>query len=120
MATNRIFSILFLFFVFSSNIFAENTEIPTIKAFIEDDKGQFNGYLYGLESGLEWANEHYYRKYNIELFCKPSSISLPASKLRDMVNKSINSKPGFFKKYENEALIGLALRSAYLQEFPCE
>jgi len=37
-----------------------------------------------------------------------------------MINKTIESKPGFFEKYENEPLLGLALRNGYIESFPCQ
>ena len=37
-----------------------------------------------------------------------------------MIDKTIKSKPGFFEKYENEPLLGLALRNGYIESFPCQ
>ena len=39
--------------------------------------------------------------------------------ISQIINKTINSKPGFFKEYENEHLIGLALRNGFIETFPC-
>ena len=74
---------------------------PTIKEYMSDDTGMYDSYIYGLESGLEWASEYYYRKHKVELYCKPGNIELPASELRNIINKTISSKSGFFKDYEN-------------------
>ena len=115
------FLFLFLFILSITTVSpAEDSKPPSVKEFLDDEDGHYDGYVYGLESGLEWASEYYYRKHNIELFCKPSDIELPASRLREMIIKSINTKLGFFKKYEHEPLIGLALRNSYMEEFPCE
>ena len=93
--------------------------IPTIKEYI-DNPESYDSYVFGLESGLEWASEYYYRKHNIQLYCKPGNVQLPAEMLREMIAKTISTKPGFFKKYENEQLLGLALRNGYMQAFPCQ
>jgi len=94
-------------------------DIPTIKQYINNPE-YYDSYVFGLESGLEWASEYYYRKHNIELYCKPGNVQLPAEMLRKMIAKTISSKPGFFKKYENEQLLGLALRNGYMEAFPCQ
>ena len=39
---------------------------PTIKEYMSDDTGMYDSYIYGLESGLEWASEYYYRKHKVE------------------------------------------------------
>jgi len=96
------------------------TKIPSIKEFINDHGGLYDSYLYGIESGFEWASEFYFRKHKVELYCKPNSIDLPARKLREIIMESVNSKPGFFKKYENEPLVGLALRNGLINQFPCQ
>ena len=96
------------------------TKIPSIKEFINDDGGLYDSYLYGIESGFEWASEFYFRKHKVELYCKPNNINFPARKLREIIMESINSKPGFFKKYENEPLVGLALRNGLINQFPCQ
>ena len=93
--------------------------IPTIKEYINNPES-YDSYLFGLESGLEWATEYYYRKHNIQMYCKPGNVQLPAEMLREMIAKTISTKPGFFKKYENEQLLGLALRNGYMQAFPCQ
>ena len=97
-----------------------DTKTPSIKEYLNDDKGLYDSYVYGLESGLEWAMEHYYRKHQVELYCKPGNIELPASELRKIINKTIRSKPRFFRDYENEPLVGLALRNGFIEAFPCQ
>ena len=62
-----------------------DAKTPTIKEYMDDDAGTYDSYIYGLESGLEWASEYYYRKYKVELYCKPGSIELPASELRKII-----------------------------------
>ena len=104
--------------IISLNVNSTET-IPTIKEFINNPE-LHDSYLFGLESGLEWASEYYYRKHNIQLYCKPGNVQLPADKLREMIATTINTKPGFFKKYENEQLLGLALRNGYMDAFPCQ
>jgi hypothetical protein len=93
---------------------------PTIKEFMSDHTGMYDSYIYGLESGLEWASEYYYRKHKVEIYCIPGNIELPASELRNIINKTISSKSGFFKDYENEPLVGLALRNGFIDAFPCQ
>lgn len=110
--------VIVLLFV-STNTFSED-KIPTIKEYMNDTENNYDSYIYGLESGLEWAAEYYYRKHNVELYCKPGNLKLPVSKLKAMIDNTINNKPGFFKKYENEQLLGLALRNGYIEEFPCQ
>jgi hypothetical protein len=93
------------------------SKTPTIKEYMSDDSGLYDSYIYGLESGLEWASEYYYRKHKVELYCKPGNIELPASELRKIINKTISSKPGFFENYENEPLVGLHLETGSLRLF---
>ncbi len=112
------FLLLFVLF-FSVHAFS-NLKTPSMEEYKKDTSGVYDSYLYGLESGLEWASEYYFRKYEIEIFCKPSGIKLPASRLRQIIDREIQKKPGFFDKYKGEPLVGLALRNGYIHEFPCQ
>jgi len=107
------------FLTLSTPVFS-GSKIPTIKEYLNDSTDNYDSYIYGLESGLEWASEYYYRKHQVEIYCKPADITLPVSELRSMINKTIKSKPGFFEKYEDEPLLGLALRNGYIESFPCQ
>jgi hypothetical protein len=113
-----------LLFILISVSYSQETlsqpQIPSVKEFLSDDSGSYDSYIYGIESGFAWASELYYRKHKIEFYCIPNNIDLPASKLRQVIIDSINNKPGFFKKYENEPLIGLALRNGLINQFPCQ
>ena len=111
--------VFFTIFLTSFNASA-NQNIPTIKDYLNDENKKYDSYIYGLESGLEWASEFYYRKHQIEIYCKPSNVESPVSELRVMIDRTIAAKPGFFKKYENEPLLGLALRNGYIEAFPCQ
>tara|TARA_B100000035_G_scaffold306197_1_gene307965 strand:- start:416 stop:781 length:366 start_codon:yes stop_codon:yes gene_type:complete len=111
--------ILLVLSLVSIDTFSED-KIPTIKEYMNDTENKYDSYIYGLENGLEWAAEYYFRKHNVEIYCKPGNIELPVSKLKTMINNTISNKPGFFKKYENEQLLGLALRNGYIEEFPCQ
>ena len=71
-------------------------DIPTIKQYINDPES-YDSYVFGLESGLEWTQEYYYRKHNIQLYCKPGNVQLPAEMLREMIAMTISTKPGFLK-----------------------
>tara|TARA_B100001059_G_C17537827_1_gene428860 strand:+ start:191 stop:556 length:366 start_codon:yes stop_codon:yes gene_type:complete len=120
MAINKISSNIFIIFllIFSHASYSD-IKTPTIKEYMSDNSGIYDSYIYGLESGLEWASEYYFRKHEVELYCKPGNIKLPASELRKIINKTISSKPGFFEDYENEPLVGLALRNGFIEAFPC-
>ena len=100
----NIFAALPLFISLNVN---SSDDIPTIKQYINNPES-YDSYVFGLESGLEWASEYYYRKHNIELYCKPGNVQLPAEMLREMIAKTISSKPGFFKKYEDEPAFGFS------------
>jgi hypothetical protein len=72
MAINKIsFSICIIFLLAFSHVSHSDIKTPTIKEYMSDDSGLYDSYIYGLESGLEWASEYYYRKHEIELYCKP-------------------------------------------------
>jgi len=116
--TKKIFYILCLLLL--SNTLLADLKTPSVDEYMNDTSGKYDSYIYGVESGLEWASEYYYRKHQIEIFCKPNGITLPSSRLREIINKEIDKKPGFFDKYKNEPLIGLALRNGYIEEFPCQ
>ena len=96
-----LFIIFFLCLLISPYSYSDG-KIPTIKEYLNDETGVYDSYIYGLESGLDWAAEYYFRKHGIELYCKPGNVELPASKLREIINRTIDTKPGFFKKYEND------------------
>ena len=115
---SKLRSIVIVIFITVSyaQITLSQTKIPSIKEFINDHGGLYDSYLYGIESGFEWASEFYFRKHKVELYCKPNNINFPARKLREIIMESINSKPGFFKKYENEPLVGLALRNGLINQ----
>ena len=53
------------------------------------------------------------KKIKIDYYCSLASLPLA-------FNTTIDTIPGFFKKYENEKLLGLALRNGYIQAFPCQ
>ena len=112
-------NICIIFLLSFSHVSHSDIKTPTMKEYLNDDSGLYDSYIYGLESGLEWASEYYYRKHEIELYCKPGNIELPSSELRKIINKTISSKPGFFEEYENEPLVGLALRNGFIETFPC-
>ena len=42
-------------------MYLRNDKIPTIKDYLNDSGSTYDSYIYGLESGLEWASEHYFR-----------------------------------------------------------
>ena len=120
MSKVRSIIIVILITVSYAQITLSQTKVPSVKEFINDRSGLYDSYIYGIESGFEWASEFYFRKHKVELYCKPNNIDFPARKLRDIIIKSINSKPGFFEKYENEPLVGLALRNGLINQFPCQ
>ena len=70
--------------------------------------------------GLEWAQEHFYTKNSIEFFCKPGDLVLSSSQLRSLINKEIQENNSFYNKYKDAPLLGLALRNAYIENFPCQ
>jgi len=115
---NKTIITFFLCLISYSSLYA-GPKTPSIDEYNNDNSGIYDSYIYGIESGLEWASEYYFRKHQIELFCKPSGIKLPSSRLREIIDREIRKKPGFFDKYKNEPLLGLALRNGYIDEFPC-
>ena len=70
--------------------------IPTIKEYINNPES-YDSYVFGLESGLEWASEYYYRKHSIQLYRKPGNVQLPAEMLSEMIAKTISTKSAFLK-----------------------
>ena len=121
MATNRFRNNIFIILLFTvTQISYSGIKSPTVNEYIRDDTGVYDSYICGLQSGLEWASEHYYRRQGMEIYCKPGNIELPITELRKIINKTINSKPGIIKEYENEHLIGLALRNGLIRKFPCQ
>ena len=78
---SNIFAALPLFISLNVN---SSDNIPTIKEYINNPES-YDSYVFGLESGLEWASEYYFRKHNIELYCKPGNVQLPVEMLREMI-----------------------------------
>ena len=112
---------LFLLLVFSILSTQGFTSQPTTKEFLENiNSSKFDSYLYGLEAGLDWANELTYREHKMEIFCKPNDLEVSASLLKDFIKKEIADNAAFYKKYENEQLIGLAFRNSYISNFSCQ
>ncbi len=94
---------------------------PSVEDYQKHDKNELHDmYIYGLESGLEWAQEHIYTKNSIEIFCKPGDLALSSSQLRSLINKEIQENNSFYNKYKDAPLLGLALRNAYIENFPCQ
>ena len=73
-----------------------------------------------LDLRVDWSGLQNTITGNTIFSCKPEDVQLPAEMLREMIAKTISTKPGFFKKYENEQLLGLALRNGYMEAFPCQ
>jgi len=95
-------------------------EIPTIEEYQENnDIKAHNTYIYGLERGLDWANEYMFQKHSIEIYCKPSDLSLSSKQLRKIIDKAIQKNVTFYAKYKSAPLVGLALRNGYIDTFPC-
>ena len=60
MAINKIsFNICIIFLLTFSHVSHTDIKTPTIKEYLNDDSGLYDSYIYGLESGLEWASEYY-------------------------------------------------------------
>ena len=94
--------------------------IPTIEEYQDNqDIDAHDTYIYGLERGLDWANEYMFQKHSIEIYCKPSDLSLSSKQLRKIIDKTIQNNITFYNKYKSSPLIGLALRNGYIDNFPC-
>ena len=95
--------------------------IPTIEEYQNSlDTETHDSYIYGLERGLDWANEYMFQKHSLEIYCKPTDLSLSARQLRKIIDKEIQNNITFYKKYKSAPLIGLALRNGYIDNFPCD
>ena len=116
---NKVFITFFLALLITLDTSSDD-QIPTVKEFLMDESSKYDSYLYGLENGIDWAYEYYYRKHSINMYCKPNEIIVPADMLRKIIKTEIELKPKFFKKYEDEPLIGLALRNGMIRSFPCK
>ena len=113
-------AVFLLFAILLSSSYAYSSQ-PTTKEFLANiESSKYDSYLYGLEAGLDWANELTYREHKFEMFCKPNDFEVSASLLKDFVKREITENSSFYKKYENEPLIGLAFRNSYLKNFTCE
>ena len=98
--------ILLTFSILSAQGFSSQ---QTTKEFLENiNSSKYDSYLYGLEAGLDWANELTFREYNMEIFCKPNDLDVSASLLKDFIKNEIANNAAFYKKYENEQLIGIS------------
>ena len=118
MAINKIsFNICIIFLLTFSHVSHTDIKTPTIKEYLNDDSGLYDSYIYGLESGLEWASEYYYRKHEIELYCKPGNIELPSSELRKIINKTISTKQGSLKIMKMSLWLALPLEMGLLRLF---
>ncbi len=114
----RKFVFLLLLTISSSNVIS--AEMPSVKSYKENvETEKYDQFIQGLDNGLEWASDEAYRKNGIQIFCKPSDISLPLTEMKKMINDQLKKDESFYSKYEDAPLIGLALKNAYVQNFPC-
>ena len=96
------------------------SSVPTIENYQNrPTPDAFDPYIYGLEGGLEWAQEYIFSRHSLDFFCKPNDLILSAAQLRGLIDKEIKENISFYSKYKDAPLIGLALRNAYMSEFPC-
>ena len=111
-----------IFIFFSLLILATNvySGVPTIEEYQNKKTDElYDSYIYGLENGIEWAYEHTYSKHAIEIYCKPRDLVFSAKQLRGIIDAEIRDNNTFYSKYSDAPLLGLALRNAYLSNFPC-
>jgi len=109
-----------ILFVAISYSIVSHSSAPTIDDYLDRaEPDMYDQYIYGLEGGLEWAQEFAFSRHSLDFFCKPNDLILSAVKLRIMIDKEINENLSFYSKYGDAPLIGLALRNAYISEFPC-
>ena len=101
----HIFIYVVCFLTVSTSVYSGN-KIPTIEEYLNDNTDNYDSYIYGLESGLEWASEYYYRKHQVEIYCKPADITLPVSKLRSMIHKKLNLSPDSLKDIKMSLCLG--------------
>ncbi len=83
------------------------------------DENKFDSYIYGLSSGMDWLNEQIYTSHSIEVYCKPRDLDLSAKDLKRLIDSELIDNKSFYDKYNYAPLLGLALRNAYLSNFPC-
>ena len=109
---------LFLYFLIPINVFSD--QIPTVREYKENIKNnKYDQFILGLENGIDWTSQEAYRQEGILIFCKPSDISLPIIEIKRLINEQLKRDSSFYAKYENEPLIGLALKNAFVRNFPC-
>ena len=110
---------LFLILILSSAKISSGP-VPSVADYLDSEsKETYDLYIYGLESGLEWAQERTYAKNGLEFFCKPNDLVLSSTQIRRLIDKEIMENNSFYTKYKDAPLIGLALRNAYISTFPC-
>ena len=111
-------NIVIILLFFSNHAYSSG--LPTVEEYQDDqDTGAYDTYIYGLERGLDWANEYMFQKHSIEIYCKPSDLSLSSKQLRKIIDKAIQKNITFYTKYKSAPLVGLALRNGYIDNFPC-
>ena len=96
-------------------------ELPTIKSYTQNkDATLHDSFIYGLENGIEWLNEYSYTKHGIQIYCKPNNLVLSVKQLKKFIDKELIKENTFYDKYQDAPLLGLALRNAYITQFPCK
>ena len=115
----RLLPYLFIFILLTNHV--QSQEMPTIKEYKDNKQtSKHNQFIYGLENGLEWANDESFRKHGFQIFCKPSDIVLSINETKKLINEQLEIDSTFYQKYQDAPLVGLALKNAYLQNFPCD
>ena len=110
--------IIFLLPFVTFNSFAEN--MPSIKEYLASkNTSKYDLYVYGIENGLDWASEESYRKNNIKLYCKPNDLMLSIKQIKKLIDEELQHQEQFYAKYSDAPLVGLALKNAFISNFPC-
>ncbi len=111
---------IFLALLVFNSLNAVSAEMPSVKEYKENwETNKYDQFIRGLDNGLEWASDEAYRKYGNQIFCKPSEIALPINEMKKMIVEQLKRDDAFYSKYEDAPLLGLALKNAYMQNFPC-
>jgi len=118
MKKTYVFAIFVIFVI--DPMFAKADIIPTVEQYLaERNTSKYDQYIKGIDSGLDWAAQEAYIKYNKQIFCKPGDIDLPISQIKKLINVQLERDNTFYSKYKDAPLIGLALKNAYVRNFPC-
>ena len=94
---------------------AANLSAADAVLLIDRGSGEVEMFVVGISDGLEWANVSNLRKRAPQLYCLPEKLGLTNDQIISILREYVKANPK-----EASLPVGLVLRSAMEETFPCK